>query len=278
MSCSALALTLNEHDNLPGCLESVAWCDDIVVFDSYSTDGTAEIARAAGARFIQRRFDNYSDHRNWAFRNIEFRNPWVLSLDADERCTPGLAREISELAPSTQTDTTLFRIRRKDYLSGRWCKRSSSYPVWLGRLARPNRVWFESRSVNAHPLTDGAVGHLEGHLVHYPFGRGIADWLAKHNRYSTMEARECLKALKDRPVDCHGLFSRDSVRRRRALKELSFRLPARPWFKFVYTYFLRMGFLDGGPGLTYCTLQAIYEYMICLKIRELKRRERGLPI
>ena len=88
---SVLILTFNEEVNLPTCLKSLAWCDDIVVFDSFSTDRTLDIAKAAGARIIQRNFDNWSAHQNWAVAHIPFKHPWVYYSDADEVVTPQLA-------------------------------------------------------------------------------------------------------------------------------------------------------------------------------------------
>ena len=268
MSVSVLILTLNEEKNLPGCLESVAWCDDIVVFDSYSTDDTEQIAREAGARFIQREFDNWSAHQNWAVQNIQFRNQWVFYIDADERCDEALAQELRSL-PQFAEGEGAFNVRRKDMFLGRWLKRAQLYPTWLTRVFRPKSICYE-RLVNPIAHVHGEVGYLQGHLVHYPFSHGMEHWLGRHNRYSTKEARECLQELSLGAVDWRGLVSTDPVRRRRALKELSFRLPGRPWLKFIYLYLLRGGFLEGAPGLTYCTLQAIYEYMICLKVEELK--------
>ena len=278
MSVSVLILTLNEEANLPGCLESVAWCDDVVVFDSFSTDRTEQIAREAGARFVQREFDNYSAHRNWALRNIDFRFDWVFSLDADERFTPELRDEILSVTSADGADGfAAYRVRYKNFLNARRLRRATLYPTWLLRLFRPGRVTYEDRSVNAHPHVDGRVGALQAHFEHHSFNRGLEHWFHKHNLYSSMEARVCLRELAHGRLDWRGLFSRDPVRRRRALKDLSFRLPGRPWLKFFYMYLFRGGFLDGTPGLTYCTLQAIYEYMICLKIKELKRRANGLP-
>ena len=274
MRTSVLILTLNEERNLTGCLESVAWCDDIVVLDSFSTDRTEQIARGFGARFVQRSFDNYAAHRNWAFQNIAFRHPWVLSVDADERCTPELAAEIQQVLDNSN-GVTLYYVRRKDFLFGQWFRHSSCYPVWLGRLARPDRVHLEERLVNAHPVSDGQARYLRGHLLHYPFHNGIAAWLEKHNCYSSMEAHECVKELENGGVEWRSLFSRSPMRRRRALKNLSFRLPARPLWKFVYLYVLRLGILDGRAGLTYCQLQALYERMICTKVDELKRQKRA---
>lgn len=278
MSVSVLILTLNEEKNLPGCLETIAWCDDVVVLDSHSTDRTEEIARAAGARFVQRRFDNYSAHRNWARENIEFKYRWVFSLDADERFTPQLAEEVQRVADVASDDMAAYRLRYKNFLFGMWLRRATFYPTWLIRLFRPDRISYEARLVNSHPAVDGKIGSLTHHFEHYSFNNGFGEWFDKHNRYSTMEARECLNALAERSVDWCGLVARDPLRRRRALKELSFRLPGRAWLKFAYMYFLRRGFLDGHAGLTYCALQAVYEYMICLKIKELQRRARSLPV
>ena len=101
--------------------------------------------------------------------------------------------------------------------------------------------------------------------------------MERHNRYSTYEAIETVRALSERPVRVGELFARDRYTRRMQLKNISFRLPGRALLKFVYMYLLKRGFLDGGPGLTYCVLQAIFEYHIVLKAREIRRRERGLP-
>ena len=125
MSCSILILTLNEASNLPECLASVAWADDIVVFDSCSTDRTMEIARSAGARAIQRPFDNYASQRNAALGEVPYRHPWVLMLDADERVTPELREEIQRALAGIDESVGLFRVRRKDMFMGRWLRRSS---------------------------------------------------------------------------------------------------------------------------------------------------------
>ncbi|MDI9432167.1 MAG: glycosyltransferase family 2 protein [Planctomycetota bacterium] len=275
MSVSVLILTLNEEANLPGCLESVGWSDDVVVFDSFSTDRTVEIAESAGARVVRRRFDNYAAQRNAALTEVEYKHPWVLMLDGDERISAEARSEI-ERALTNSNGTTLYRVRRKDMFTGRWLKRSSGYPTWFGRLFRVGRVRVE-REINEQYHTDGEVGYLENHLIHYPFSKGVAFWLERHNRYSTMEARALVEESRAR-LGIGGLFSSDPTVRRRAGKQLAYRLPCRPFLVFCYLYFFRRGFLDGMPGLTYCRLRAIYEYMIDLKVRELRRREKGLPI
>lgn len=278
MTVSALILTLNEEINIAACLESLSWCDDIVVLDSLSGDRTEAIARERGARVVTRAFDNWAAHQNWAVANITFRHPWVLYLDADERCTPELREEVL-LKAVPEAPQAAFRLRRKDFFMGRWLKHAQLYPTWLVRVFRPSRIRYE-RLVNPVAVVDGPTGELEAHILHYPFSHGVSHWIARHNRYSDMEAVEALK-LHDAgapTLRTSVLWSADPNERRRAAKDIFFRLPGRPIIKFLYYYAWRRGFLDGRAGLTYATLQAIYEYMIACKSVELNRRRRGLPV
>jgi glycosyltransferase involved in cell wall biosynthesis len=272
---SVLILTLDEEINIEACLASLAWSDDIVVLDSFSSDRTVELAQARGARVVQRRFDNWSAHQNWAVANIEFRHPWVLYFDADERCDPELREEVQRRA-RVDAPEAAFRIRRKDFYMGTWLRRAQLYPTWLVRLFRPARIRYE-RLVNPVAIVDGTIGELQGHILHFPFSHGVAHWIARHNRYSDLEAAEALKE-DSQPLDLRSLFDGDPNLRRRALKRLFFRLPGRPFIKFGYCYLWRRGFLDGRPGLRYAALQAIYEYFIDCKRAELRRRARGLPL
>jgi glycosyltransferase involved in cell wall biosynthesis len=276
VSVSVLILTLNEETNLRDCLASLAWSDDIVVFDSFSSDRTCEIASGSGARVLQRKFDNWSAHQNWAVSNIQFKHPWVLYLDADERCTPELRDEVLAVGNGNATHAA-YRIRRKDFFMGRWLKHAQLYPTWLVRLFRPSNIRYE-RLVNPVAVVEGTTGELSAHIDHFPFSHGVAHWIARHNKYSDMEAIEAVKAREQVAFKLSDVISRDPNVRRRALKEIFFRMPARPAVKFVYYYLWRRGFLDGRPGFTYATLQAFYEYMIECKRRELLRRAEGLPV
>jgi len=275
MPASVLILTLNEEINLAACLKSVDWSDDVVVFDSYSTDRTIDIAQEAGARFVQRRFDNWSAHQNWAMENVVFKNPWVFYLDADERCPADLATEIRTAVATTSN--VAFRLRRKDYFMGQWLRRAQLYPTWLVRLFRPEAIRFE-RLVNPAPVVSGNIGKLDGHLDHYPFSHGIRHWVARHNGYSDMEAEEIVKLLGAKRVSLGELVSRDPNLRRIALKNFFYLLPARPLAKFIYYYIVRRGFLDGRAGLTYSLLQSFYEYLIVIKARELVRHQEEHPV
>ena len=274
MCISVLILTLNEELNLPGCLESVAWSDDIVVFDSYSADGTVQIAQAAGARVVQRTFDNYAAQRNAALTQVPYKHPWVLMVDADERWPREMYDEMKD-ALGHSGDVSIYYFLRKDMFLGRWL-RHTGYPTWAGRLVKLGDVTV-ARAINEQYLTTGAKGYLKGHFIHHPFNRGVAHWLHRHNQYSSMEAQALAGETQDR-LCLRALLAREPARRRRALKQLAYRLPCRPALVFGYLYFLRFGFLDGVAGLAYCRLRMIYETMIDLKLRELRRRQEGLPV
>lgn len=276
MSVSILILTLNEEVNLAECLQSVKWSDDIVVLDSFSTDRTVKIAEEMGARVVQRRFDNWSAHQNWALEEIRFSHPWVFYLDADERMTEELKEELLTVANDESRTSVAYYCGRRNMFMGRWIKHAMP-PSMIMRFFRPPFVRFQ-RLVNPVPAIDGAHGYLQGMLVHYNFSKGIAEWIEKHNRYSSLEALEGMKLIHQRSTDEPGLWAADRALRRQALKNLSFRLPGRPLIKFCYLYLWQRGWLDGMQGFTYCVLQSFYEYMIVLKMRELGRQESGLPL
>ncbi len=259
---SVIILTRDEAANIGDCIASIA-SDDIVVLDSHSIDDTCAIASALGARVFKRVFNNYAAQRNAALDLPGFRHPWVLMLDADERMTPALHSEIMERLRTVGPDIGMFRMRRQDMFLGRWLQRSSGYPTWFGRLLRLGSVRVE-REINEEFCTSLGIGELENHIVHFPFNRGIAYWFERHNRYSTMEA-SVLAQERSRPIAWRDLLSRDPLARRKAAKQLAYRMPARPTLIFLYLYLVRGGFRDGRPGLLFCRMRALYEEMIDLK-------------
>ncbi len=275
MNVSVLILTLNEEANIAGCLESVFWSDDITILDSFSSDRTVELARTRGVKVVQRQFDNWSTHQNWAVQHIDFEHPWVFYIDADERCDSTLREELQTIE-NGDTIYSAYQVRRKDYFMGRWLKRAQLYPTWITRVFRPEKIRYE-RLVNPVAVIDGKVGELTGHLIHYPFSHGIQHWYARHNNYSDMEAIDLVREVREH-VALRDVLSGDASKRRRAIKKVAYKLPCRPWLVYLYLLFVRRAFLDGVPGLTYCGLRATYEYMIDLKVKELRRREKGLPI
>ena len=174
MTISILILTLNEEINLPDCLASVAWSDDIVVFDSHSIDRTVEIAKTAGARVVQRRFDNWSAHQNYALEHIPFKHPWVFYLDADERMTFELKAEILTIADDPSPAKVAYYCGRKNFFMGRWIKHAMP-PGLIMRFFQPPHIRFE-RLVNPTPVIDGEHGYLQNCFEHYNFSKGIGEW------------------------------------------------------------------------------------------------------
>jgi glycosyltransferase involved in cell wall biosynthesis len=267
VSVSVLVLTKNEQKDLPACLASVAWCDDVIVYDSYSTDDTATVAERHGARVIKRAFDNWAAHQNWGLENLPFRHPWVFYIDADERMTPELAAGI-QAATADAGDRVAFRVQRRDFFMGTWLKHVQASPYYL-RLFRPTKMRYE-RLVNPVSIADGPVGSVAGFLDHFPFSKGIDHWFERHNSYSALEARQILQNRRQNAQFSWRMAftARDFHERRFHQKELFYRIPWRPAVKFLFLYVIKRGFLDGRAGLTYAMLQAIYEYMIVLKVRE----------
>jgi glycosyltransferase involved in cell wall biosynthesis len=268
---SVLILTKNEEQDLPGCLESVSWSDDVHVLDSFSTDRTLKIGRAAAAHITQREFDSWSTHQNWALVNLPFRYPWVFYLDADERVTPELASSMQKVVQNAG-EKVAFRVQRRDFWGHRWLKHVQVSSHYL-RLFRPDKMRYE-RLVNPLSIPDGPVGELVGYLDHYPFSKGMTHWLSRHNSYSTLEAQQIVRngAGNQQFSLRQALFGRDRNHRRFHQKELFYRTPARPLLKFLLLYLGKRGFLDGSAGFRYAMLQSIYEYMIVLKTRELPGR------
>jgi glycosyltransferase involved in cell wall biosynthesis len=270
-NASVLILTRNEEQDLPGALASVNWSDDVHVFDSFSTDATVSIAEGLGARVVQRVFDDYATHRNAALDQLRFRHPWVLLLDADERCTRELGEEVARVAEEDDPAVAGYRLRRRDYFRNTWLRHAQISP-WYIRLVRPERARY-TRSINEVLEIAGAVGELDGPLDHYPFSKGISHWLRKHDIYSSMEAELIVGGGGlAHPTWRKALTAGDFHERRLHQKALFYRMPGRPLLKWLYMMVGRRAFLDGPAGWSYATLQAIYEYMIVLKSQELRDR------
>lgn len=267
---SILILTKNEQKDLPGCLDSVSWSDDIHVYDSLSTDETVSIAQNFGANVTQRCFDNWASHQNWGLRNINFKHPWVFYIDADERMTPELICAV-KAAVVSGSSYVAFRIQRRDFFENTWLKHVQPSPFYM-RLFKPHRMRYE-RLVNPVSIADGEVGVVSGYLDHFPFSKGINHWIDRHNSYSFLEARQIHDNLsKNATFSIYkAIMAKDFHERRFNQKELFYRLPFRPLLKFIILFIGKRGFLDGRAGLTYAVLQSIYEYFIVLKCRELDR-------
>jgi glycosyltransferase involved in cell wall biosynthesis len=268
---SVLILTKNEERDLPDCLASVSWCDDVHVLDSGSTDATAEIAARHGAKVSLRPFDGYASQRNFGL-GLPFRHAWVLIVDADERIPAPLAAEMQSFAAAAPDGVAAARIRRRDFWWGRWLRHAQISPFYV-RLVRIGRAHYE-REINEVLLVDGEVRDLEEPFDHHPFSKGLEHWIAKHNQYSRMEAELIAGGAIPHPSWRIAFFGSDFSERRVHQKAIFYGLPARPLIKFAYMMLARRAFLDGWPGVRYAILQAVYEYFIVLKTQELQLRRR----
>ena len=231
---SVVILARNEERNIARSVSSVRWCDDVVVIDDGSTDQTMQIAEAAGARVLQHKFENFAAQRNWAMEHASLRNEWVLHLDADEVVTPELERTLIEVLSNVPSDVSAFRMCRKTILGETWLKYSDGYPVWIMRLVRRDRGRFISHGHGeiAVPPVCGKMNTIREPFLHYAFSKGWADWIDRHNRYSTREAN--LEASASREFCWGSLVWHRKEDRRKALREFSRKFPFRATLRFLY--------------------------------------------
>lgn len=278
----------NEEGNLAQCLRRLRWAREIVVVDSQSKDGTVPIAQAFGASVYQFHYSTqgWPKKKNWALENIPWKHEWVLIMDADEHMTPELAREIEAVLDGTWVapdEATRgcgdgYWLNRRFMFMGRWIKGCGYFPSWNIRLFKHRVGRYErigelgdtgsgDNEVHEHiKLTSGEAGYLHHEFLHYAYP-DLTVWIEKHNRYTTWEAHAALAG------DKGGIRANPFgtvTERRRWLKQISRKLPGRPALRFVYSYFLRRGFLDGYPGFVMCSLLAWYELVSTAKEHELR--------
>ena len=388
---SVLVPTMDEELNLPECLDSIAWADEVFVVDSFSQDRTVEIARARGAHAVQHPFETYARQKNWALDTVPLRHEWVLILDADERVTPELRAEIKSLLAGGPACAGFYVNRRLIFL-GRWIRHAGWYPSWNLRLFQHRLGRYEDRPVHEHVVLEGRVGYLRHDLLHLD-RRPLEAFIARHNRYSTLEAEarfatewarhpppppqhreatvtrashaashgrhtvgfssqtashgstsvtrashgpaESVTRAADRQAEsvtraadaqaesitrtaggqaesligaargeaesveraaygharsaaraslgeaqtvarslASALFGAPVERKRFVRERIWPRVPAKPLALFLYMYLLRRGFLDGRAGLVFCVFHAFQEFMVGLKLEELRRGAR----
>lgn len=274
---SVLVPIRNEAGNLPRCLESVRWADEIIVIDSQSTDGSSAIAQEHGAQVVQFDFNGtWPKKKNWALENVAFRNEWIFILDADEALPPAAEEEFAR-AIASAGHIAGYWINRRFMFMGKWL-RHSYYPNWNLRLFRHSLGRYEKltdanthsgdNEVHEHVIVQGPTGRLRVEMDHYAFP-SVEVFVEKHNRYSNWEAR----VSADRRLSGSAAqISSGHVERRRKLKLLSQRLPFRPLLRFLYIYVWQKGFLDGREGYYFARLHAVYEFLSVAKSYELTRK------
>ncbi len=232
---SACIITLNEADRIGDCLASLSFCDEVVVIDSGSDDGTREIAEQAGARVIVRPFEGFRSQK--AFAVAQASHDWVLCIDADERISERLRQQI-EAARERDFDAVAgYRFARLSYYFGKFLHHGNAYPdMGLRLFDRRRGGWRGAREVHESASVDGPVGTLRGDLIHYPY-RSLQQQLAKTERYARMMAEHD-----------HARGKRGSV----------LKMVLSPAWRFWRGYVLRLGFLDGWHGLVYAYVRANY--------------------
>ncbi|MBA3685200.1 MAG: glycosyltransferase family 2 protein [Planctomycetes bacterium] len=230
---TVLIPTYNEERNLPDCLASVAWVDEIFVVDSFSSDRTVEIARAAGARVVQHQYLNSANQKNWAIPQCTHR--WVMVVDADERVTPALADEIrAALAHPGGPAAAAFSIPRDNWIFGHRIRHGGWGSDRLTRLFDRERARYKDLEVHADMQVDGPVARLEQPLEHWTY-RTFDDYFEKFGRYTTWSANDLWK---------------------RGTRARWWHLLIKPWWRFLRMYLLKRGILDGVPGLILAGLSA----------------------
>ena len=243
---TAVVLTLNEAGHIRRCIESLAWAGEVVVFDSFSNDGTVELAAAAGARVLQSRFENYAQQRNAALAAVD--TDWVFFVDADERGTSALAAEIQQVI--VERPEHGWYVPRHNYIFGRLTRGAGWFPDHQLRLFKHGAVRYQ-RPVHEIAVVDGAIGYLANPLIHYNY-RDTTHFRAKQEAYSSYDA---------------GILYRQGMQPR------PHKFVREPLRQFWWRYVTLRGYADGWHGLRLSLYMAYYEWVKYRKLARLWREE-----
>ena len=243
---SILLPTYNCARTVRATLESVQWADEILVVDSFSTDGTLDVCREFGARILQHEYVNSASQKNWALPQC--RHEWVLQIDSDEVLSPELREEAAKAAASAAPGLDAFRIPRRNHMLGRWVRHGGIYPDYQTRLIRRDKGRWQEREVHAHITVPGDVGTLRHDLLHYDIP-SISKPLGNLDRYTRYEADELKK--KGKTFRWHQLL-------------------VRPCGAFLYRYLWLQGFRDGWRGLIICAYWGMYVFLTRAKLWEME--------
>ena len=268
-SLAVIILTANEELNLGRALDSVrGWAEEVFVVDSYSTDATVDIAlarRADGVRVVQHAFDGYAKQWNWALARLPVRAAWTLKLDADEEVTDDFKREVNAVIEREGESLEGISLQWRVVFLGAALRRGAVSGTYDLRIWRTGKARFEDRTMNEHLLVRGRTVAVRSHILHHTC-TSLSGWLDKHNRYSSLEARNIVQG------DVVGAVAPrlwgSPAQRRVWLRRLSLRMPARALAYFLYSFVIRLGFLDGAGGFRFAFLHAAYYYWINLKLRQ----------
>ena len=276
---SILVPIKNEAANLPRCLASISWADEIFVVDSQSTDGSQALAAQFGADIVQFQFNGtWPKKRNWALGNLSFSNEWVLILDADEELPPEAREEIEEICTANSRGFDGYFINRRFMFMGKWLRHAYS-PNWILRLFKHKLGRYQQMTardtgsgdheIHEPLILQGRAGRMKAGMNHYAFPT-VDVFVEKHTRYAGWEAAVALDYYQR--LGLWGALTKPASGGRERLRRLSYFLPFRPFFKFLYVYFFQLGFLDGPEGYYFARLHAFYEFLSICKTHELKKK------
>lgn len=246
---SVCIITFNEEKHIARCLESVKWTDEIIIVDSFSTDRTLEIARKYTDKIFQREWTGINDQRNYAMTLAN--HEWIFALDADEETTPELRERIKQILSSNQNDMNGFLIPRKTLYLGKWIKHGGWYPDYKLRLYKKGSGCYKGTDPHDHfYLNNSKPSKLYEHILHFTY-EDIQDQIKTINNFSTAFAEKFLK---------EG--------RKFCFADLIFK----PLWKFIETFFLKFGFLDGTAGFIISVNTAFYQFTKHSKLYELQNK------
>jgi len=270
---SIFILTYNEEKNLGRCLESLkGYTDDIVIVDSFSTDKTIKIAENYGCRIYKNPFVNHAVQCNWALEHIDFKYEWILRLDSDEILPESLKSELHELLNNIDPKVTGVYLNRRMYFMNRWLKHGGMYPHYILRVFKQGVGYYEDKTEEHFVLSKGVAIKARNDFLEDNRLNNLKYWLSKHDDLSDGEIRDTLRLTKDSLTDLKPRLFGTKVERTRWLKINVYSktfLFVRAFLYFLYRYILRLGFLDGIPGLIFHVLQGFwYRFYIDARIYE----------
>lgn len=270
---SVIVLTMNEEKNIEKCIRSVqGFAKRIIVVDSGSTDKTIDIAKSFGADVYFHEFENYARQFNWGLDNTEINTRWVLRLDADEVIPPELSEEMKEEMEKHKDDNINgMQLKLKQCFLGRWLKHGGSYPFIKLMLFKYGIGRIEDRKMDEHTvLSEGTTILLKNDALHYDF-KDISNYIKKHNWYATRETQDYISMNMDSSV---AALEEGNMKKHRKQKAMYYKLPKffRAFALFFYSYFLKLGFLDGKEGFIYHVLENFwYRFLVDVKIYEYEK-------
>ena len=259
---AVVVLTRNEEKYIDDCLKSVAWCSEIWVVDTGSSDNTVEVCRRHTHNIVRHDFSDFSQSRNWALDNLAIQSEWILFLDSDERISQDLRRELEAAIRDKLTNG--YYVPMKQYFWGQWLKHGGSWPNYSLRLFRRGRARYSRTLVHEFAEVVGNVRYLTHPIIHVSRS-SMSEALRKLDVYTSLEARRLYRFGGSSYVS-----RKDDSPAKRVLKRVYPRLPGKPLFQFAYSYILLQGFRDGYVGFVWAFIQSLYVFVVNFKLWELR--------